>query len=147
MQPRPVVYLDFLHPGALETHQGGQEAVQSLVNLDALEHPGVHDLEGAAGVVDGFLRQGVADEIPDPAADFLGQGVLPVVAPSVDHVVFPVMLQEYGNIARIVLQVGIQGDDDIPGGGLESGIEGGRLATVPGEGEVLHRWMFRGSGT
>ena len=35
--------------------------------------------------------------------------------------------------AGIVLEVGVQGDDDVPPGVVESGGQGGRLAEVPPE--------------
>ena len=78
---------------------------------------------------------GLGDEpVGDPRREAAHEVVLPVLAPAVDHVVPLVQFgQQPGDVGRVVLAVGVEGDDDPAAGMVEAGGEGCRLAVVAAE--------------
>jgi hypothetical protein len=76
----------------------------------------------------------------DPADQTIGQvrgedsgqpGILAVLPPAVDHVVTLLkLLHDAGNILRIILEIRIQGNDDVPPGIIKSGGNGSGLPEI-----------------
>jgi len=76
----------------------------------------------------------------DPADQTIGQvrgedsgkpGILAVLPPAVDHVVTLFeLLHDAGNILRIILEIRIQGNDDVPPGIIKSGGNGSGLPEI-----------------
>ena len=68
------------------------------------------------------------DLVPRIVADLLPAA--DAVEPFVD------LGQEAGDLARVVLQVGVERDDQVAAGGVEAGREGGRLAEIAAEADA-----------
>ena len=47
-------------------------------------------------------------------------------------------VEHHGNVGRIVLQIGVEHNDHVAGGQMNSGVEGGRLPEVAAEVHDLH---------
>ena len=131
-----VVYRHLDDPGPFKPHQGRQKAVQSPIHLYLLQHVSSHHLQGAAGVIDMFIGKPVTDEVADTAADFLRKGILPVAPPAVNHVVLAEVLEQRGDIGRVVLQISVHGNDNLTGSRPETGTKSSRLAPVLREGDT-----------
>ncbi len=58
-------------------------------------------------------------------------GVFPISSPAVDHIVtFLKLFHNKGNILRVILQIRVQGNNDLPSGVVESGGNGSGLSKV-----------------
>ena len=144
---RPVVDLHLHDARALELHERGQEAVHAAEHGQAPGHVRAHDLQRAAGVGDRPAGHGRAHGVADLGRDALHEAVLALGPPAADHVrAGAVSRKKARDVGRVVLQVGVHGDDDPAPGGLEAGLEGRGLAAVGGEGEVAHRIVSGGQG-
>jgi len=87
--------------------------------------------EGAADVGDRLVGQPVAHAVGEARGDPPQPGVLAASAHAADHV--PAVLQageETGDVRRVVLQVGVESDDDVAAGEAAAGGERRRLARV-----------------
>ena len=135
LQAGAVTDLDLGDGDAHRAGDGRDEPVELAVEIDALDDLPAEGLERAAVVVE--LDAGEPGDEPvrhdgrEPARQ---EPVLPVLPPAGDDVVAGVDLGEQGgDVGRIVLEVGVQGDDDVPPGEVEPRGQGGRLAEVPPE--------------
>ncbi len=102
------------------------------VELEVLNDFAPIGFEGASVVVKGHAGD-LADELVGQHGGKLAvdEWILAVFAPAADYVdSLVIMLEEQGDVVRVVLEVGIEGDDDIAGRGVEAGAHGGGLAEV-----------------
>ena len=85
------------------------------------------------------------DGVEDPRGDAPGQGVAPLRLPARDEVESLLELCEQAwDLGRIVLEIAVDGDDDVALRLLETSLECGRLAEVapePDDANVLVRGM------
>ena len=130
-----VTDLDLGDRNAHGAGDGGNEPVELAVEVDALDDLPAEGLERTAVVVELDPREAgdepVRHDGREPARQ---EPVLPVLPPARNDVVSGVDLGEQGgDVRRIVLEVGVQGDDDVPPGEIEPRGQGGRLAEVPPE--------------
>ena len=63
------------------------------------------------------------------------------MAPAADHIIVLHPFQEKRNVGRVVLQIGIEGNDNFPPGGFESGHECCGLAMVVTELDKPDAWI------
>ncbi len=108
--------------------------MQLPVEVHVLHHLVAEGAQGAAAVAQ-MDAAGAGDEpVGHARREAAHQVVLPVLSPAVDHVVPLVQLgQQGGDVGRVVLAVGVEGDDDATAGVVEAGGESGRLAVVAPE--------------
>src|SRR5690606_32542205 len=122
-------------PGA---GQNGDEPVQLPVDEDFLEDLGPVALESAIMVMQRGAGQTADHPVEDPAREDLVPGVVPGALPAADDVE-PLppfeQFEEPGDLPRVVLQVGVEGEDDRAPGAAEPGGQGRGLAEVPAEAE------------
>jgi len=131
-----VIHHDFrdisTHPGA----EGWNESVHFSIEADILQDIAAVGLQGAAIVMELNARnvgnQTIREHGREAAID---KGILPVFAPAAhDSIVVRFhFFQQAGDINRIVLEIGIQGDNDILGCSVNAGCHRGRLAEIPAE--------------
>ena len=121
----------------------GNEAVHLPVERDALKHLPAVGLQGTAVVVqmdaarvrDEAVRHAAQEVAPDRV-------VLPVLSPTRDQVVSLAELGDHlADIRRVILQVAVHRDDDLPAGVGEAGLHGGRLAVIAPEMDGLQAWV------
>ena len=123
---------DFGDTHALIAGDRRQEAVHLAVQTHALHDLRAKDLQRAAVVVQVHARNGgdqtVGDHRRQPARDELVLSVLPPAARDVvaalDH------LDHRRNVARIVLQIAVRGDDEPSARVIEAGRERRGLAEI-----------------
>ena len=113
------------------------ETVQLPVDGDALDHLPPVGLEGAAVIVDSHPGDPSDKPVGHPGGNFSGKpGVLPVFAPAGYHVVPLLELgQEQGDVGGIILEIRIQGDDDLSPGGLDAAGQSRALAEIAAQNE------------
>ena len=105
----------------------------------AVEVQVIHDFvaEGAQGTAAVFQvdAAGLGDEpVGHARGEAAHEVVLPVLPPAVDDIVALIQLGQQGrDVGRVVLAVGVEGNDDRAAGVVETGGEGGRLAVVAPE--------------
>jgi hypothetical protein len=100
--------------------------------------------QGAAGVGDRFARQPVAYAAGDARGDPAKPGVLPFGAHAADHIVTVQTVEKPGNVRRVVLQVGVEGDDEAAAGRAEACGQGRRLARVAAQADDPHAQVLAG---
>ena len=103
--------------------------------VEALDGFAPERLERASGVVDAVAGEPVPDAVCDPGGDLLRPGVAPVDAPAAHGVPPGKGGQELRDVVRVVLEVGVHGDDDRAAVVLEARVKGRRLPGVPAESE------------
>jgi len=116
---------------ASEAH-GGDEAVHLRIQRDAFDDRRAVGLERTAVVFDGDTRDPADHPVGDDGWDLTGHElVLAFVAPA-DHDIeaLPDLFQEQGDVARVVLEIAVHGDDDLAAGVLDAGDHGRGLAVV-----------------
>jgi hypothetical protein len=108
---------------------------------DAPQEFGAVDAQSAAGVGNGVARQPVAHAAGEARGRPAQPGVLPVGSDAADHVAVVEILQtieEPGDVRRVVLQVGVEGDDDAAAGRAEARGQRRRLAGVAPQTDDAH---------
>lgn len=139
MLPRPVVDGHLGDPRSLQLEQRGQEAVHAVEQGDAAQEVGAVDAQGATDVGDRFVGQRVAHAGGDARGDPAQPGVLAIHADAADHVETVKMVEKPRDVGRIVLQIGVEGDDDAAGCRAEARGQGRRLARVVPQANDPHR--------
>ena len=111
---------------------GRDEAVQLAVELDILDHLAAEHLERAAVVVEPDPGDAGDQPVGDGRGDAAGQETVPPLPPpAADDVIALLDLgDEKRDVVGIVLQVGVQADDDVAAGVVEAGDQGRRLAEI-----------------
>ena len=107
------------------------------VEPDTLDHFAAVGFERAAVIVEwdagGTAHQPVGDHGGHTAREV---GVVTVLAPTADHVVaLGHLVQQERDADRVVLQVGVHGDDHIAARVVETGGEGRSLSEIAPEGD------------
>ena len=139
-----MVHGNFRDARAGHGQQGRDEPVQAAELEGQVGGPlGAKGLEGAAGVADGFAQDAVAHGVGEAAADALGPDVLPADAIAAAEIAAFQPGDQRGDVGRIVLAVGVEGDENLPARGAEAGEQGGALAGIYGE---AHGPQFRDFG-
>jgi hypothetical protein len=123
-----VVDVHLEHAAAVESDQGGDEAMGAVEEGHGLETPGAADLQPTAGVCDRKpgdpRRHRVRDAGREPA-----EPAVAAVAADADHAVPGRRRGEAGqhprDVGRIVLQVGIEQHDHLARGLRDAGPQGG----------------------
>ena len=127
-----VVDLDLGDARPGQRGHGGDEAVHLRIQRDAPDDRRAVGLERAAVVLDGDARDPADHPVGDDGWDLTGHElVLALVAPA-DHDIeaLPDLFQEQGDVARVVLEIAVHGDDDLAAGVLDAGDHGRGLAVV-----------------
>ncbi|MPL95279.1 hypothetical protein SDC9_41449 [bioreactor metagenome] len=111
--------------------QGGDEGGALAALVDDVDDVPPVPPEHAAVIVQTETGDPVGDGIDDPGRHLAEFRVLPVLPDRPHHVVPLVDLRhDPGDFLRGVLKVGVEGDDDIPTGVVESGHDGHVLAEI-----------------
>ena len=119
---------------ALPMGQHGDVAVQFSVQLEVLQHFPAVDFEAAVHVVQLDAGQGRDGEIGELGWQPLGHGVLSLCPPGDNQIIAILELgQQLGQLGRVVLKVGIHGDDDISPCPGKAGRHGRHLAKIAPE--------------
>ena len=104
------------------------------VEPDVVQHAAAVGLQRAAVVVQVDAGHDGDQAVGDAADQHSARLVLAVLPPARNDVVaLGDLVQQFGDVGGIVLQVGVDGDDDIAPGGIDAGHHGGRLAVVAAE--------------
>lgn len=127
-----------------EAQQGGKEAVHAGEDGQVLEKGSAEGLERAAGVDDRLVGDPVAHAVGDARRDPAHPVVLPPLPHAADDVEAVDLGEEPRDVRRVVLQVGVQGDDDLAAGVAEAGVHRRRLAAVPALVEHAHAVVVPG---
>ena len=129
---RAVVHGDFRDACAGHGHQRGNEPMQAAELHGQGPGPaGAERLEGAAGVADLLAQDEVADGVGQAAADALGPDVLAPGAVAAAKIAMVQLGHERRHVGRVILAVGVEGDEDFALRGLEGGAQRGALPGVP----------------
>jgi hypothetical protein len=139
--PGPVVDGHLGDPRSLQLEQRRQETMHAREQRDAPQEFGAVDAQSAAGVGNGVARQPVAHAAGEARGRPAQPGVLPVGSDAADHVAVVEILQtieEPGDVRRVVLQVGVEGDDDAAAGRAEARGQRRRLAGVAPQTDDAH---------
>ena len=117
---------------AAHLEQGGDEAMESLVEDEIAQALAPEGAKGAAAVLDGLVTQGVADPIRHPGRRPSDPGipVRALHAPPRDGVPLVQVREHPRDVVRVVLEVGVHDDHPAPAHRLEARIGGRRLARV-----------------
>ena len=121
--------------GARPGGEDGYEAVHFPVKTHVRENLRSIPLQCAPVVAKRHAADPADQEVGQPGREHAGQpGVLPVLPPAADDVI-PLLelLDDSGNVARIVLQIGVERNNDPPPGPFEAGGQSRGLAEVPNE--------------
>ena len=112
-----MVHGDLGHLEAAPRGERRDEAVELPVQADLLHHLPPVDLEARVEVVEPDAGQAARDPVEEPGRPGLGPRVLAVLLPA-RHEVEPVLEagEELRDLGGIVLEVGVEGDDDRPPG-------------------------------
>src|SRR5262249_14299113 len=137
--PRAVPDHDLADLVAARGRQHRDEPVQLAVEPDLAEDLGPVAFHGAIVVVQVKPGEPAGPAVEDLARPDLVPGVVADLLPAADHVEAAVQGgEEAGDLLRVVLQVGVEGEDDVAAGGPEAGRERGGLAEVAPEADALH---------
>ena len=128
------------HARACPRRVDGDEAVHLAVERVRLEDHAAVGLEGAAVVVQVKARDLANETVGDEARKLAAHGlVLAVLAPAGDDVVPLVeLLQHRGDVGRVVLQVGVERDDDAGARVVDAGGECRGLPVVATKAHEAH---------
>ena len=108
--------------------------MELAVELHPLDDLRAVRLEPAVHVVQPHAGDLAHDAVEDLRGDAPGERVPPLRLPPGHEVVALVELREQPrDLGRVVLQVAVDRDHDLPGGLAEAGVECGRLAEVPAQ--------------
>ncbi len=105
------------------------------IQAEAFERITAVDLERAAVI----MQVNACHPRDQPVGNIGGKGagelvILAVLAPAADQVIaFVELVEQHGDIGRVVLQIGIQQDDDAAAGMVDPGGDGGGLPEIPAE--------------
>jgi hypothetical protein len=116
--------------------EGGEKAVHAGEELEALEAVSLVKFETAGGILDGFIAEPIADAVGNSGLEASEGAVVALLAPAGDHVVGGAVVtvledfEEAGDFFRIVLKIAVDGGDDLPAGGFETGVECSALAPI-----------------
>src|SRR5262249_10520425 len=119
-----VLDLDFADFPAAGLGKDGDEAVQLAVEGDLVEDGAAVALHAAVVVVEVDAGGGGNEPVEDAGGEDLVPGVMADFFPAADDVEAGVHFgQEVGDLARVVLEVGVEGHDEVAAGGGETGGE------------------------
>lgn len=116
--------------------------MQAAIEFEPGEALAAEGAVGATGIGDLLIGEFVADPISDSAGSdadktvALGAGIDARAADAIETLVEGV--EEFGDVAGIVLEIGIHGHDELPAGGAKAGIAGGRFTAVGFESDSPH---------
>ncbi len=138
---RTVVDHHFADGKAFDFKNCGDKAVHFSVEVHAFETLLAVDFETAAGIVDAVAHDQPAQKVRPAGRKALEERILAVLAPAADHVelVLFEVVDHFGNIGGVVLQISVHGDDIIVLRGVDARVHGGRLAEVAAEADELER--------
>lgn len=129
-----VAHGDFGDAEALAKGQDGDVAVHFTEEVEVFDGFPSVGFEAAVEVVEGDAGEPGGDAVEEEGGEGFGPGVLAVAFPAGDDVVALVEPgEEVGDFGGVVLEVGIDGDDDGAAGEAEAGVEGGGFAEVTPE--------------
>ncbi len=112
----------------------GEEAVHLAVQPRLADDLRAVRLQRAAVVVQPHARDAPDQPVRDARRQSPRETVLPLLAPAGDDVVALVdLLEQGGDVGRVVLQVAVHRDDDRAARVVEAGGHRGRLSVVPAE--------------
>ena len=133
-----MVDLDLADAEAARSRQHGDEPVQLAVEPHLAEHLGPIALEPAIVVVE--MARPVSQltiQLKTRLGSTLCQGSCRAPLPAADDVDLPSSVREEpGNLGRVVLEVAVEGEDDLAAAGRETRGERRRLAEVPPEADA-----------
>ena len=139
-----VVDDDLAHLPAAGGGQHGHEAMQLAVEAHFVEDFAAVALEAAVVVVQLHAGQPADEPVEDARRADLVPRIVADLLPAADAVEAAVDLgQEAGDFARIVLQVGIERDDQFARGRVKTGRESRRLAEIAAEANAAHARIGR----
>src|SRR5262249_15486995 len=96
-------------------------------------------LHAAVVVVQPDARETADEPVEDPARQHLVPRIITFALPTADDVVLGGEgIQKAGDLGRVILQVGVHGEDGIAASVGETGGEGGRLAEVAAKADAAH---------
>src|SRR5262249_1394295 len=129
---RPVIDLDFADAIAARRRQDRDEAVQLAVEPDLVENLLAVALHAAVVVVQANAGDHADQAVEDTAGPNLVPGIVTDAFPATDNIQATVQCREESlDFFRIVLEVGVQRQNDVAAGGVEAGGQGRRLAEIP----------------
>ena len=112
--PRPVLNDQFADTKATSSGQHRDEAVQLAVQTNLAEYLGPITLHAAVVVVEADSRQPAYQPVEHAAGPNLVPGVVPNLLPTTDHIeVFAKSGQKTRHLFGVVLEIGVQGENDI----------------------------------
>src|SRR5262249_38839382 len=139
-----VVDLDLTDAEAAGGGEDGDEAVQLAVELDLAKDLGAVALHAAVVIVQLDISQPAHHAVEDPAGEDLVPGVTPDPLPPGDDVERLAVLaaliesgEEARDLRRVVLEVGVEREDDLTPGGTEARRQGRGLAEVSAEAQTV----------
>jgi hypothetical protein len=125
-----MVHRDLLDTMSSGVDQNGEETMPSIEREDAVEGRAMEDPEEAAGIGKVDAEGEAAGKAGDTGGDNPDPVVLTFGADSADEVGAFEFAEEFGQVGGVVLEVPVEGGDEGGFRGIESGEEGGALATV-----------------
>ena len=130
-------------------HPHRDEAVHLTEQVHSLDDRGPVDLEAAPVVVQLDPGDPGDESVGDARGDLAqDQGVLAVLAPPLEQVQVAgeEFIHQAGDVRRVVLEVAVQGGDQVPAGGVEARLHGGGLAEVAPQADDPHMGPVAGGG-
>ncbi len=140
---RPMVDDQFADPKAAGVGQHRNEAMQFAVDLDFAEDLGAIALHAAIVVVQPDAGQATDEVVENPTGPNLVPRIVPLPLPTADDFdSFFEFRQEARNLGGVVLQVGIEREENRAARRPRPGRQGGRFAEVAAEAHAMHRRVF-----
>ena len=139
MLPRTMMDLHLRYASSELARNGRKISVHAGAQLEGFDRSGSIDLQGAAIVVKPYARHDAEQPVRNRRREIPREEVvLPLPAPSRDDVLPACERKHLRNIARIVLQVTVERDNELATGFGKSCCKGGGLSEVACEANDLH---------
>ena len=129
---RAVIHTQLDDPETLRVGEDRDEAVHLAVERERLGEFPTHGAEGAAHVLDRHARHLADQPVAREARQLADEQLVLALGPQAEHGVVPLgeLLEQHGDVRRVVLHVAVHRDDHVAGGPVDARAEGRRLAVV-----------------
>ncbi len=115
------------------------EAVHLAIQGDRFGQVAAHGPQGAAEVLGAYAGDLADEPVAQQAGDLANEQMVLAADPQAEDrvVTFLEFLEHDRDVGRIVLQIAVQGYDDVARGPVDAGLQGGRLAEVAAQADYL----------
>ena len=135
---------DFSDAVSFQFEKRGKEPMHSLIQFHILETFSLVGFQGTSDVDNPLVAEHISHVVGHAARCTSHKGIVPFSTPSARDVIFVQLLDEPGDVTRVILHVGIKRNNDVAPYVLEAGSHGGGLSAIVPESYEMDLGIFIG---